>query len=70
MNTLTTLDVNDNKPANLFNKFNIEQSGSNEQEEDSEDGGYTSSNYSIDILLTVCPIEVLNKECLFLKLAA
>ena len=70
MNTSTTLDVDDSEPANFFNKFNIKQSGSSEQKEDSEDGGYTLSNYSVDILPTVRPIEVLNKERLFLKLAA
>ncbi len=69
-NTSTTLDVDDSEPADLFNEFNIEQSGSSEQEEDSEDGGYTSSNYSVDIPPTVRPIEVSNEERLFLKLAA
>ena len=53
MNTLTTLDVDDSKPADLSNKFNIKQSGSNEQEKDGEDGSYMSSNYSVNILSTV-----------------
>ena len=70
MNTLTTLDVDDSKPTDLSDKFNIEQSGSSEQEEDSKDGDYMSSNYSINIPPTVRPIEVLNKERLFLNLAA
>ena len=70
MNTLTTLDVDNSKPTDLFNEFNIEQSSSSKQEEDSEDGGYISSNYSINIPPTVRPIEVSNKERLFLKLAA
>ena len=67
---MTTLDINDSKPTDLFNKFNIEQSGSSEQEEDSEDGGYILSNYSVNIPPIICPIEVLNKERLFLKLVA
>ena len=70
MNTLTTLDVNNSKPTNLFNKFNIKQSGSSKQKEDSEDGSYILSNYSVDIPPTVRPIKVLNEECLFLKLTA
>jgi len=67
---LTTLDVDNNEPTDLFDEFNIEQSSSSEQVEDSEDGGYTSSNYSINIPPTVRPIEVLNEERLFLKLIA
>ena len=70
MNTLTTLDVNNSKPTNLFNKFNIKQSGSSKQKEDSKDGSYILSNYSINIPPTVRPIEVLNEERLFLKLTA
>ena len=70
MNTSTTLDIDDSEPADLFNKFNIKQSGSSEQEEDSKDGSYMLSNYSVDILPTVHPIEVLNEERLFLKLTA
>ena len=67
-NTSTTLDVDDSKPINLFNKFNIKQSGSSKQEEDSKDNSYILSNYSVNILPTVRPIKVLNKERLFLKL--
>ena len=70
MNTLTTLDINDSKPTDLSDKFNIKQSGSSKQEEDSKDGSYTSSNYSVDIPPTIRPIKVLNKKRLFLKLAA
>ena len=69
-NASTTLNINDNKPANLSNKFNIKQSGSSKQEKNGEDSGYASSNYSVDILSTVHPIEILNEEHLFLKLAA
>jgi len=70
INALTILDIDDNKPADLSDKFDIKQSGSSKQEKDGEDSGYVSSNYSVDILSTVHPIEILNKECLFLKLAA
>ena len=70
MNTSTTLDVNNCEPGNLFNKFNIKQSGSSKQEEDSKDGGYTSNNYSVNIPPTIRPTKVLNKERLFLKLTA
>src|SRR6266700_7366177 len=69
-NTSITLDVNNSEPTDLSNKFNIKQSGSSKQEEDSKDSSYILSNYSIDIPPTIRPIEVLNKECLFLKLAA
>ena len=67
---MITLDINNSKPINLFNKFNIKQSSSSKQEEDSKDSSYISSNYSINILPTIRPIKVLNKERLFLKLAA
>ena len=70
INTLITLNVDDSKPINLSNKFNIKQSGSSKQEEDSKDSGYILSNYSINIPPTVYPIKVLNKEHLFLKLTA
>jgi len=69
-NTSTTLDIDNSKPTNLSNKFDIKQSGSSKQEEDSKDGSYTLSNYSVDIPPTVRPIKVLNEEHLFLKLAA
>jgi hypothetical protein len=70
MNTSTTLDVDDSKPTDLSNKFNIEQSSSSKQKEDSKDNSYTLSNYSVNILPTVRPIKILNEEHLFLKLAA
>ncbi len=70
MNTLTTLDVNNSKSTDLSNKFNIKQSGSSKQDEDSEDSNYILSNYSVNILPTIHPIKVLNKERLFLKLIA
>jgi len=70
MNTLTTLNVNNSEPANLSDEFNIKQSGSSKQEEDSEDSSYILSNYSVNIPPTVRPIKVLNKERLFLKLTA
>ena len=70
MNTSTTLDINNNKPTDLFDEFNIKQSNSSEQVKDNKDSGYTLSNYNINIPLTICPIEVSNKERLFLKLIA
>ena len=52
-NTSTTLDVNNSEPTDLSNKFNIKQSGSSKQEEDSKDSSYMSSNYSVNIPPTV-----------------
>ena len=67
MNTLTALGVDDSESANLSNKFNIKQSGSSKQKEDGEDSVYILNNYNVDIPPTIYPIEVLNKEYLFLK---
>ena len=64
------MDVNNSEPADLINEFDIKQSSNNKQEKDSKDGGYISSNYSINIPFTVHPIKVSNEERLFLKLTA
>ena len=49
-NASTALDINSNKPPNLFDDFCIKQSGDNKQEKDNNNGSCILDDGSIDIL--------------------